>query len=190
MLHLHALRHVDEASRRDQTAVLSAANLLSSGRDDRAEVLAGRSPGSSSSAWSMPEEDDAELLEVLADVVVDDLGVVLGADAGEELLLRLGDAELVEGAPDVVRHVVPGLDRLVGGVRRSSRCPGSRSGDRSRAPGRHRARLEVAVRLEAELGHPLRLALEAADLLDDLAESPFFWRCSGDFASASCQPYL
>ena len=61
-----------------------------------------------------PEEDHALLLEVLADVVVHDLGVVLAADAGEVLLLRLGDAQLVVRAPDVVGHVVPGLHGLVG----------------------------------------------------------------------------
>src|SRR3712207_8389219 len=38
-------------------------------------------------------EDDALLLEVLANLVVDDLGLVLRADAGEELAFRLGDAE-------------------------------------------------------------------------------------------------
>ena len=43
-------------------------------------------------------EDHALLLEVLADLVVDDLGLVLGADAGEELALGLGDAQPVERA--------------------------------------------------------------------------------------------
>ena len=52
-------------------------------------------------------EDDALLLEVLADLVVDDLGLVLGADAGEELALGLGDAEAVERVLDVVGDVVP-----------------------------------------------------------------------------------
>ena len=96
-----------------QTAVFSAASLLSFGGDDRPEVLAEdlrvllqRLIGA--------EEDDALLLEVLADVVVDDLGVVLAADAGEVLLLRLRDAELVVRAPDVVGHVVPRLRGLVG----------------------------------------------------------------------------
>jgi hypothetical protein len=49
------------------------------------------------------------LLEALLDLVVDDLGVVLGADAREELLLRLGNPELVEGPLDVGRDVFPGL---------------------------------------------------------------------------------
>ena len=53
-------------------------------------------------------EDHALLLELLVHLVVDDLGLVLGADAGEELALGLGDAEAVERPLDVLGHVVPG----------------------------------------------------------------------------------
>ena len=80
----------------DQTAEFSAANLLSVGGMivpkyclNEVLVVAQRGVG--------VEEDHALLLEVLLELVVDDLGVVLRADAGEELLLGLGDAELVEG---------------------------------------------------------------------------------------------
>ncbi len=41
------------------------------------------------------------------DLVVDDFGLVLGADAGEELPLGLGDAQAVERLLDVLGHVVP-----------------------------------------------------------------------------------
>ena len=40
--------------------------------------------------------------------------LVLGADAGQELALRLGDAQLLEGVLDVLRHLVPGLALLLG----------------------------------------------------------------------------
>ena len=50
-----------------------------------------------------------ELLEILAQRVVDDLRLVLRADPGQELALRLGDAQLLEGVLDVLRHLVPGL---------------------------------------------------------------------------------
>ena len=53
-------------------------------------------------------EQHALLLELLVDLVVDDLGLVLRADAGEELALGLGDAEPVERLLDVVGDVVPG----------------------------------------------------------------------------------
>src|SRR5438477_615829 len=113
-------------------------------------------------------EDDAELLEVLADVVVHDLAVVLGPDAREVLLFRLGDPELVERVLHVGRHVLPALGALVRGedvvvdvleVERRE----------VRAPRRHGARLEVPERFEAPLQHPLGLVLEGlADLADHL----------------------
>ena len=52
-------------------------------------------------------EDHALGLELLVDLVVDDLGLVLGADAGEELALGLGDAEPVEGVLDVLGDLAP-----------------------------------------------------------------------------------
>ena len=61
-------------------------------------------------------EDHALGLELLVDLVVDGLGLVLGADAGEELALRLGDAELVEGVLDVLGDLVPAALALLGGA--------------------------------------------------------------------------
>ena len=62
------------------------------------------------------DEDDALLLEVFAQAVVDDLRLVLGADAGQELALGLGDAQLVERVLDLGGDVVPGLPLAVGGL--------------------------------------------------------------------------
>ena len=83
----------------DHTAEFSAANLLS---------VAGMTVAQYSRRFLVlaqrrvrVEEEDADVLQVLLEVVVDDLGLVLGADAGEELALRLGDAELLEGVLDV-----------------------------------------------------------------------------------------
>ena len=60
-------------------------------------------------------EDDALLLKVLADLVVDDLRLVLGGDAADEaLLFRFGDAELVVGVLDVRGQVVPAGGLLLG----------------------------------------------------------------------------
>ena len=112
---------------------------------------------------------DALLLELLVDLVVDDLGLVLRADAGEELALGLGDAEAVEGLLDVLGDVVPGALGALGGAHEVVDVVEVDLGEHRRAPRRHRAREEVVERLEAELAHPLRLALELGDLLDELA---------------------
>ena len=97
----------------DQTAELSAANLLSFCGMIVPKycltmllVLA--------QARVHVEEDHALRLEVLLELVVDDLGLVLRADAGEVLLLRLGDAELVPGVVDVGRQVLPRVGLLLG----------------------------------------------------------------------------
>jgi hypothetical protein len=53
------------------------------------------------------EEDHALLGELLLELVVDDLGLVLRADAGEVLLLGLGDAELVPRVLDLSGQLLP-----------------------------------------------------------------------------------
>ncbi len=80
----------------DHTAELSAANLLSF------------------CGMIVPKYCHALIRQVLLQLVVDDLGLVLGADAGEVLLFRLGDAELVPGVLDVRRQVLPGLGLFLG----------------------------------------------------------------------------
>ena len=106
---------------------------------------------------------------VLVDLVVDDLGLVLRADAGEELALGLGDAEAVERLLDVLGDVVPGALGALGGADEVVDVVEVDLGEHRRAPRRHRAREEVVERLQAELAHPLRLVLELGDLLDELA---------------------
>src|SRR5438046_1337508 len=59
-------------------------------------------------------EEHADVVELLLDLVVDDLGLVLRAHAAEVLLLRLGDPELVPGAADVLGQVLPVLGLLLG----------------------------------------------------------------------------
>ncbi|MNE77020.1 hypothetical protein D3C80_1733010 [compost metagenome] len=46
--------------------------------------------------------------------MVDNLGFILGGHAGEELLLRLRNTQLVEGLLDLGRHLFPGLALLLG----------------------------------------------------------------------------
>ena len=107
-------------------------------------------------------------MKLLADGVVDDLGVVLRADAGEELALRLGDPEPLERRLDLLRDVVP---RLLFALGRLAVVDDLVEVDPVEAigPGRHRPLDEVVVGAEARLEHPVRLVLEAADLRDGVA---------------------
>ena len=73
------------------TAELSAANLLSFGRDDRAEVLA-HEVGVLANRGVHVAKQHAEAFQVLAVAVKDDLGLVLRRDAGEVLALGFGNA--------------------------------------------------------------------------------------------------
>jgi hypothetical protein len=117
------------------------------------------------------EEDHALGLEVGLELVVDDLGLVLRADAGQELALGLGDAEPVPGLLDVRREVLPGLRLLLGRPDVVVDVLEVDAGEVA-APKRHRACLEVLERLQAEVAHPLRLVLVLGDRRDDLARKP------------------
>src|SRR4029079_11350338 len=164
-LDVHARRHVDERAARPHGAV-ERGELVVVGRDHRREVLA-HEVLVLAQARVHVHEHDALLLDVLAHLVVDDLGLVLGAHAGEELALRLGDAQLVEGALDLLRHVVPRLRGLLGGAHEVVDGVVVDLSQHRRAPGGLRLGEEVLERLQAELAHPLRLVLELGDLLHE-----------------------
>ena len=66
--------------------MLSEANLLSP-TGMTVPKYSWKISGCSRSAAVGVQEDDALLLQVLADLVVDHLGLVLGGDAGDEALL-------------------------------------------------------------------------------------------------------
>src|SRR5581483_4206920 len=109
--------------------------------------------------------------EIGLQLVVDDLRLVLGADAGEVLLLRLGDAELVPGVLDVGRQVLPRLGLLLGGLDVVVDVVEVDAGEIS-SPGRQRPGEEVVERPMAHLPHPSRLVLVLRDRLDDLVRNP------------------
>ena len=141
-LDVHARRDVDERAARPDRGV-QRRELVVVGGDDRREVLADEVLVLAQARVHV-HEDDALLLEVLAHLVVDDLGLVLGADAGEELALGLGDAEAVERLLDVVRDVIPRARGLLGRAHEVVDVVVVDLGQHRRAPRRLRAREEVA----------------------------------------------
>ena len=149
----------------DQTAEFKRGELVVGGRDDRAEILAEQVRILAHGRVGVGE-DHALLGQVLAERAVDDLALVLGLHAGEELLLGLGNPQLVEGVLDLRRHVFPGVALAVGGLEIIEHV--LEIDVDPPAPQRHRLGIEDIQALEAKLPHPRRLALHCRDFLDDL----------------------
>jgi hypothetical protein len=105
-LDVDARRDVDERAARPHGGV-QRRELVVVRRDDRREVLLDEVLVLTERGVHV-HEDHALALELLVDLVVDHLGLVLGADAGQELALGLGDPEPVERLLDVLGDVVPG----------------------------------------------------------------------------------
>ena len=137
--------------------------------DERAEVLVDDGlPGGVMERVLDGRVDDALLGDLLAHVVVHDLGVVLCADACEALALGLGDAEALEGVLDVFGDVVPVL-RLLGlgrDVRRD--VIEVEAGDARSPVGGHVASVVEVEGAQAHLEHPLGLFLLGRDGAHDV----------------------
>src|SRR5215210_3087270 len=158
-------RDVHERSTRPDRGV-ERRELVVVGRDDGPEVLAHEVLVLAQAAVHV-HEDDAALLPLLLERVVDDLGLVLRPDAGERLALGLRDAQLVESVLDIVGHVVPGtalvlhrpdvvVDLIEVQVVQVA------------APLRGRLLVERLESLQPKLEHPLGLVLVLGDHGDDL----------------------
>ena len=115
------------------------------------------------------DEDDALLLQVLAQAVIDDFRLVLGTDAGQELALGLGDAQLVERVLDLGRNVVPGLALAVGRLHVIVDVVEVQLRELA-TPRRRRLLAEDLQCLEPEFAHPGGLVLHLRDLVDDRRE--------------------
>src|SRR5439155_12211709 len=144
--------------------------LVVTGRDHGPEVLL-EQVGVLAQSTVRVEEDDALLLQLLVQRVVDDLGLVLRGHAGQELPLRLWHAQAVERLLDVVGNVIPGLALALG---RLQVVEDVLEVDHREvgAPVRHRLLAEDLQGAEPELRHPLGLLLHPGDLLDDLLVEP------------------
>jgi hypothetical protein len=159
---VHARRDVDERATRPDGGV-ERGELVVAGGDHRGEVLAEEVLVLAQAGVGV-DEDDALLLQVLTDLVVDDLALVLGGDAGDEaLLLGLGDAEPVVGVLDVLGQVLPRGGLLLGGLHEVLDVLEVDAGEVA-APARHGLLVEQAQRLQPQVEHPLRLVLARRDV--------------------------
>src|SRR5438067_6062441 len=164
-VHLYARRHVDERPTAPYRRV-QRGELVVVWRDDGPEVLL-HDVGMFAKRRTHVAEQDAHRVQLVLDLVVHDLGLVLGRDTAQVLLLRLGDSQLVPRSPDVLRQVLPRLGLLLG---RADEVIDVVEVDVGQVgpPPRHGPALEVLQGLQPELPHPLGLALEEGDLLHDL----------------------
>ncbi len=123
-------------------------------------------------------EDDTFLLPLLLHVLVDDLGLVLGTDAGEGVLLGFGNAQLVERVLDLVGQLRPVVNAFaLVDVRSDVRDDlfDVEFGEiRHAGPtGRHRHVVVLLERTQAALEHPVGLVLVLGDHANDLLGQAF-----------------
>jgi hypothetical protein len=105
--------------------------------------------------------------------VIDGLTLVLRGHACQVLALGFGNAQAVECIFNLARHIFPGfalllhrLNIVVDIVKVDAGKVGT--------PCRHRPLLKEIEAAQAELAHPVGLALHLGNLLDNLAVQPFF----------------
>ena len=97
--------------------------------------------------------------------MIDHFGVVLRANAGKELPLRLWNAESLECLLDLIGHVIPRLLFALGWLSVVDDLRKIELG-KVATPVRHGARLKVLIGAEAVLQHPGGLVLCLRDLAD------------------------
>ena len=169
-LAVDAGRDVDERAAGPHRRV-ERGELVVPGRDDGAEVLLDQ-VGVLAQGRVHVAEQDPLLGQVVAVAVVDDLGLVLGGDAGEVLALGLGDAQLLVRRLHLLGQVVPVVDLL---ARRLEVVVDLLEVDVGHVHGEplgHRLAVEQAQAAQPQLGHPARLALPPRDLLDHARVDP------------------
>ena len=182
-VHVDALGDVHEGSAGPHGRVQRGKLVVAHGNDgaevllEDLRVLAQRRVG--------VQEDDALGLEVLADLVVDHLGLVLGCHTGDQAAaLGFRDAQLLVRVPDVLGKVFPGGGLLLRGAHEVLDVVEVDAG-KVRAPGGHGLAVEVLQALEAQVQHPLRLALLGRDVADDFLVEAAAWRWR---RRRSCRP--
>src|SRR4029453_30004 len=154
---VHALGHVHERSTGPYCRVQGGELVVAHG-DDGAEVLL-EDLRVFPQGGVRVQEDNALGFEVLADLVVDNFGFVLGRDAGNEpAALSFRDAELFVGVPDVFGQVFPRCRLLLSGTHEVLDVVEVDAREVC-APRRHGLTVEVLQALEAQMEHPFGLVL-------------------------------
>ena len=111
-LNMYARRHIDKRATRPGRGVqrcklvVTCGNRLAKVLLEQFRVLTKTTVGI--------EEDNALGFEVFLNLLVDDLGLILGGDTRDQtLLLRIRDPQTIVGVANVLRKVFPGLHLTV-----------------------------------------------------------------------------
>ncbi len=165
--HLDPGRHIDKGAAGPYRA-MECGKLVVCRRDQLHEVLADRLFVGAVEGLLDTRVDHPQLCHLFAHVVVDQLGVILGAHTGQAGALGLGNAQALEGVLDVLRHLVPGVCLFGAAGHISGDVRHVQPGDGGSPIGGHRSALINLQGAQAQVEHPLGLVLLAADLLHDL----------------------
>ena len=166
---LHARRDVDKRPARPDGRV-EGRELVVLRRNDFREMLS-QQVGMLAQGRVGVGEDNALLAQLVFERSVDHLALELGLHAGEELLLRLGDTQLVERLFDLRGHVVPTPALVVGRFEVVVDIL-EIDGDVAAPLGR-RLRLEDSQAAQPKLAHPIGFVLDVGYLLDDFGIDTF-----------------
>ena len=166
-LHGDALRHIHEGTAGPDSAV-ERREFVVLRRNKMHEVLADHGLVFRVQSAFEIHVDDALSLHFLADIVVDKLRVVLGADAGQILVLRLRNAQLGERVADLLRHILPLVLHLVvfgADIGRNVIHVETRD---IRSPIRHFETVVDLQRTQPEFPHPVGIVFLPGQALYDL----------------------
>ena len=164
---LHALGHVEERAAGPDRAV-QRRELVVLRRDALLHEVLLHQLGVLRDRGVHRAEEDPEVGVLLLEALVDGLLAPDADDAGEVLALGLGDAEVLVGLLHVRRDVVPGVVAAGLGRAVEHQLVEVQVGQVD-APGGDGLALEDLEGLDAQVAHPLGLALDLGQLLDDLA---------------------
>ena len=141
--------------------------LVVTNRDDGAEVLL-EQLGVLAQTGVGVDEDHALLLQVLANLVVHDLGLVLCSHTRDQrVTLRLGNTQALVGGADILGQFLPGAGLTLGRTHEVLDVVEVDFG-KIRAPGGHGLTLEELQRLQTHVQHPLGFVLLRGDVTHDV----------------------
>src|SRR5947199_5486105 len=170
-LDMHALWHIHETTTAPDSAV-QRSKLVIRWRNDCAKVLLHEVWIQAQSSIHI-SKDNANLLKIFTHFVIDGLALILSSHACQELTLGLGNTQAIKCIFNLNRNVFPcftlflyRLDVIENVVEVNSR--------EVSAPGWHWTFLKEIQALEAELAHPIGLALHLGDLLNNFAVQSSF----------------